>query len=169
MKSLQISYLKRFPFPNCYSAVVTAQRETRQKRALAAALAGSSSFRSAQDLHAQLLGDGERVGLTTVYNQLRALAEAGELDTRQTADGETLYRQCGAGHHHHLVCRACGTTIEVEGPEVERWADRVAAEHGFAEPDHTVELVGTCSACASPRPGPGRSRPPRPARPAADR
>ena len=137
---------------------MTGQRETRQKRALAAALDGSASFRSAQDLHAELQAKGERVGLTTVYNQLRALADAGELDTRRTDDGETLYRQCGSGHHHHLVCRSCGETIEVAGPEVERWADRVAARHGFVDIDHTVELVGTCAACSSPRPGPGRSR-----------
>jgi Fur family ferric uptake transcriptional regulator len=148
---------------------VTGQRETRQKRALAAALEDSASFRSAQDLHSELQARGERVGLTTVYNQLRALVDAGELDTRRTDDGETLYRQCGSGHHHHLVCRSCGTTVEVEGPVVERWAGQVAAEHGFVELDHTVELVGTCSACASPRPGPGRSRRTRAEQPAAGR
>jgi Fur family ferric uptake transcriptional regulator len=90
-----------------------------------------------------------------VYNQLRALADAGEVDTLRTSDGETLYRRCGTGHHHHLVCRDCGGTVEVEGPEVERWADRVAGRHGFVDIAHTVEIVGTCSACArgtSPRP-----------------
>jgi Fur family ferric uptake transcriptional regulator len=128
---------------------MTAQRDTRQKRALAAVLDASEGFRSAQDLHADLLARGERVSLTTVYNQLRALADAGEVDTRRTGDGETVYRRCGTDHHHHhLVCRDCGTTVEVEGPAVERWADRVAAAHGFVDMDHTVELVGTCARCA---------------------
>lgn len=128
---------------------VGTQRETRQKRALAAALDDSDAFRSAQDLHADLRTRGEAVGLTTVYNQLRALAEAGMVDTLRTEDGETLYRRCGsAHHHHHLVCRVCGATVEVEGPEVERWAERVAGRHGFVDISHTLEIVGTCAACA---------------------
>jgi Fur family ferric uptake transcriptional regulator len=129
---------------------MTVQRETRQKRALAALLDESDGFMSAQDLFAALRSRGERVGLTTVYNQLRALADAGEVDTRRTEDGETLYRRCGSGHHHHhLVCRSCGATVEVEGPEVERWADRVSARHGFSDISHTIELVGTCADCGA--------------------
>jgi Fur family ferric uptake transcriptional regulator len=134
---------------------VATQRETRQKRALGTLLDETESFRSAQDLFADLKGRGHTVGLTTVYNQLRALAEAGEVDTLRTADGETLYRRCGSGHHHHhLVCRDCGATIEVEGPEVERWADRVAGLHGYVDITHTVEIVGTCSECAAARANP---------------
>jgi Fur family ferric uptake transcriptional regulator len=59
------------------------------------------------------------------------------------------YRQCSAGHHHHLVCRHCGRTVEVEGPTVERWADRVAGEHGFTDVAHTLEIFGTCDECSS--------------------
>jgi Fe2+ or Zn2+ uptake regulation protein len=40
-----------------------------------------------------------------------------------------------------------GRAVEVEGPAVERWADRVAAEHGFSEVEHTVEVFGTCARC----------------------
>ncbi len=126
------------------------ERSTPQKRALAALLEASSGFRSAQDLYAELRGRGENVGLTTVYNQLGALAEAGEVDAVRTETGEVLYRRCAtASHHHHLLCRSCGQTIEVEGPEVEEWADRVAAAHGFTDVAHTVEVVGTCSGCAA--------------------
>ncbi|HET9078324.1 MAG TPA: transcriptional repressor [Acidimicrobiales bacterium] len=132
---------------------MSSSRDTRQKRAVAAALDRSEGFRSAQDLHAELRAQGEAVGLTTVYNQLRALADAGEIDTFRTGEGETLYRRCGTGHHHHhLVCRACGRTVEVEGPEVERWADRVAGDHGFVDITHTVEILGTCADCSA-RPG----------------
>jgi Fur family ferric uptake transcriptional regulator len=30
---------------------------------------------------------------------------------------------------------------------VERWADRIADEHGFADVSHTLEIFGTCAAC----------------------
>jgi Fur family ferric uptake transcriptional regulator len=125
------------------------ERSTRQKRALAAILEASDSFRSARELHAELQAQGENVALTTVYNQVRALADAGGLDALRGDDGETRYRRCASGeHHHHLVCRHCGTAIEVEGPQVERWATRTGKEHGFVDVTHTVEIIGTCRDCA---------------------
>ena len=65
---------------------------------------------------------GDRIGLTTVYRTLQPMVDAGELDALRTADGETAYRRCSNGHHHHLVCRTCGRTVEVSGPAVEKWA-----------------------------------------------
>jgi Fur family ferric uptake transcriptional regulator len=125
-----------------------AQRNTRQRTAVSALLAEVEGFHSAQELHAMLRERGERVGLTTVYRTLQGLADAGEIDVMRPPGGEHLYRRCSKGHHHHLVCRACGRTVEVAGPAVERWADRVAAEHGYAEVSHTLEILGTCPACA---------------------
>lgn len=73
----------------------------------------------------------------------------------RTGDGESVYRRCSeGGHHHHLVCRSCGRTVEVEGPAVERWADAIATEHGFVDIVHTMEIFGTCAGCASERPAP---------------
>jgi Fur family transcriptional regulator, ferric uptake regulator len=126
------------------------ERSTRQKRALAAVLEASDGFRSAQELHAELQAQGENIALTTIYNQVRALADAGELDALRSDDGETLYRRCASGdHHHHLVCRFCGSAIEVEGPEVERWAATTGKKHGFLDVTHTVEITGTCPECAA--------------------
>lgn len=125
------------------------ERSTRQKRALAAILETSDGFRSAQDLFADLQVRGENMGLTTVYNQLRTLADNGEIDALRGDDGETLYRRCDTEHHHHhLVCRFCGRTIEVEGPEVEDWAAHTAKRHRFVDVTHTIEILGTCGQCA---------------------
>ncbi|MHB8719473.1 MAG: Fur family transcriptional regulator [Candidatus Dormibacteria bacterium] len=127
----------------------SASRSTRQKRALDGLLATRPGFGSAQELHAELRSRGEGVGLTTVYANLRALAEAGLVDTVRTEAGEVLYRRCQTGtHHHHVVCRVCGTTVEVEGPDVEDWAEAVAATAGYVDVHHTVEIVGTCPTCA---------------------
>ena len=125
-------------------------RSTRQKRAVAAALVETDGFRSAQELHAELRARGTRVGLTTVYNQLRALADSGDVDVLRAEDGESLYRRCRSDdHHHHVLCRVCGRTVEVAGRAVEKWAAKVAKEAGFVDVRHTVEVVGTCADCAS--------------------
>lgn len=96
---------------------------------------------------------GDRTGLTTVYRHLGLLADLGRVDVVHTADGEARYRLCGpagspaedaGGHHHHVVCRVCGRSVEVSGPEVEAWADRIAAAAGYTEVSHTVEVFGLC-------------------------
>ena len=124
-------------------------RATRQRAAVMALLSEVDEFRSAQDLHAMLREQGDAVGLTTVYRTLQALADAGEVDTMRPPNGEHLYRRCGQeDHHHHLVCRSCGATVEVAGPAVEQWAAKVAAEHGYQQVAHTVEIFGDCPSCA---------------------
>ena len=128
----------------------TRARGTRQAQALAVALESLPGFCSAQEIHAELRRKGETVGLATVYRHLQALSEAGSIDSIRDAGGETLYRQCGTSvHHHHLTCRTCGRSVEVEGRAVEQWAEKVAAEAGFTAVDHTVELFGLCPQCAS--------------------
>ena len=131
-------------------ATAPTSRSTRQKRALAELLDTRAEFTSAQELHAELRARGAGVGLTTVYANLRSLADAGQVDTVRTEDGEVLYRRCQSdAHHHHLLCRGCGRTIEVEGPDVEAWAGAVASAHGYVDVRHTVEIVGTCTSCAA--------------------
>ncbi len=130
-----------------------ARRPTKQRAALLSLLGDLDGFRSAQDLHALLRDRGATVGLATVYRALQALVDDGQVDVLRGADGEASYRRCSPVHHHHLVCRTCRRTVEVADPPVERWAARVAAEHGFADVRHQLEVFGTCSRCAGdPRP-----------------
>ncbi|WP_121256510.1 Fur family transcriptional regulator [Nocardioides ferulae] len=123
-------------------------RPTRQRRAVSEALAACDDFRSAQEIHELLGRRGDPVGLATVYRTLQRLADAGEVDMLRTEDGEAVYRRCSGSHHHHLVCRSCGATVEVEGPAVERWTRAIADRHGFADVSHTLEIFGTCPTCA---------------------
>ena len=124
-------------------------RTTRQREAVRAVFADLDGFFSAQEVHARLRAAGDPVGLSTVYRAVQSLADDGELDSIRTDSGEALYRRCSPQHHHHLVCRVCGRTVEVEGPAVERWADRIAGEHGFADVSHTLDIFGTCASCTT--------------------
>jgi Fur family ferric uptake transcriptional regulator len=125
------------------------RRDTRQRRALREHLAESESFLSAQQLFDEVRESGDKIGLSTIYRTLQAMADAGEVDAVRTDDGEIRYRKCGPRHHHHLVCRSCGLTVELDGPGVERWAAKSADEHGFTDVTHVVELFGLCASCSS--------------------
>ncbi|MDT7725975.1 MAG: Fur family transcriptional regulator, ferric uptake regulator [Actinomycetota bacterium] len=127
------------------SAPVPGRRSTKQRSAVVELLNEIDDFRSAQELHDELRKRGDGIGLTTVYRTLQSLSDAGEIDVLRTGSGEAIYRRCSSHHHHHLVCRICGYTVEVEGPAVERWADKIASANGFSDISHTVEIVGTCN------------------------
>ena len=122
-------------------------RATRQRRLVSAALARLDDFRSAQEVHEALAELGDHVARATVYRTWRALSVAGDVDVIVRADGETVYRTCSPEHHHHLVCRTCGATVEIVGPVVERWSNQTAASHGYDEVSHTLEVFGRCSTC----------------------
>jgi Fur family ferric uptake transcriptional regulator len=128
----------------------TAVRSTRQRAAISALLENVEEFRSAQELHDELRRRGEGIGLTTVYRTLQAMASAGLLDTLRTDTGESVYRRCSQHHHHHLVCRDCGTTVEVEDGAAEAWATEIAAQHGFSDVSHTIDIFGVCAGCTPP-------------------
>ncbi|MEI7545545.1 MAG: Fur family transcriptional regulator [Mycobacteriaceae bacterium] len=131
-------------------SAVAGVRATRQRAAIIALLENVDGFRSAQELHDELRHSGATIGLTTVYRTLQALAAADLVDMVRTDTGESVYRRCTAPHHHHhLVCRDCGAAVEVSGLEVEAWAAEVAADHGFSDVSHTIELFGTCADCHS--------------------
>jgi Fur family ferric uptake transcriptional regulator len=124
------------------------KRNTWQREAVRQALDASADFVSAQRLHARLHDAGSPIGLATVYRALGDLAAEGDADSLQSPDGEALYRTCDTGgHHHHLICRVCGKTVEIAADEVESWAHDVAARNGFTAPTHVVDVFGLCAEC----------------------
>lgn len=126
------------------------KRNTWQREAVREALDSREGFVSAQGLHQGLRDSGSPIGLATVYRALADLATVGEADSLQSPEGESLYRACAStGHHHHLICRSCGLTVEIEATEVEQWAKRTASDHGFTEAQHIVDIFGLCAQCAS--------------------
>lgn len=129
-----------------------AQRNTWQRERVRGALADARGFVSAQVLHARLRDENTGIGLATVYRALAGLSASGGADSLQSPDGETLYRACETQqHHHHLICRSCGRTVEIEAHAVERWAHRTAAEHGFTSAEHVVDIFGLCESCTAGR------------------
>ncbi len=107
----------------------------------------AGGFASAQEVHQLITRQGERIGLTTIYRALQSLQQENLVDVLRRDDGEAIYRLCGEAHHHHLVCKECGRTVEIEGGAVEKWADSVGKEHGFRDVAHSAELFGICSKC----------------------
>lgn len=125
-----------------------ARRQTWQKDAVLHALGKAEGFVSAQQLHKQLTQHGSVIGLATVYRTLNSLVADGLADSLVNA-GESLFRDCSKGHHHHLICNECGIAVEIEAKQAEEWASKVAKDNGFTDVSHTIDIFGTCKKCSS--------------------
>ncbi|MHB1235717.1 MAG: Fur family transcriptional regulator [Microbacteriaceae bacterium] len=126
------------------------KRKTWQRTAVFDALGATEGFVGAQNLHIRLRESGAPIGLATVYRALADLAAEGAVDLLQSAEGESLYRACTPGqHHHHLICRECGRTVEIEADAVESWTRSIASSHGFTQPSHVIDVFGRCADCSA--------------------
>lgn len=111
------------------------------------ALSTQAQFVSAQQIHANLRSAGQAVGLTSIYRAVQRLRDSGQIDETRTAAGEAVYRRCAPAHHHHLICEACGNTVELTSRNTERWVETTAREHGFVLSGHKIEIFGRCPDC----------------------
>lgn len=127
---------------------MTPARNTSQRREVIGVLSRVQGFVSAQELHSFIVRDGGQISLATVYAQLKRLTSSGEIDVVMTDRGESLYRRCVVdAHHHHLACRHCGATVEVDAPELEKWAHDIGERFGYHDLRHVLELNGICPVC----------------------
>ncbi len=93
--------------------------------------------------------EGKSVAPPTVYRALEFFLEHSFL---HKVESRNLYAPCEhVGHAHDgvlLICDVCGQTQESEGEAVGVALGSVAAAAAFAVRRRTVELQGTCAACA---------------------
>lgn len=122
-------------------------RITQPRQAVIRAILEDESYSSPAEVHAKARLHCPTIGLVTVYRTLDLLAEVGFVRRIHSDDGCHGYAAASHGHRHHLVCRQCGATVEVEGCDLSPFLARVSQETGYAIQDHLLELVGLCSMC----------------------
>lgn len=121
-------------------------RLTRERDALLAAFMSSERLFMPSELHAFLRGEGQGVGLATVYRLLELLTEMG-LATPFLIGGAVNYAFCGQGHHHHFVCLDCKGVKDIEScPEVSDFPAVGKVDY------HRFDLYGHCEGCLEARP-----------------
>ena len=122
-------------------------RPTRQRLLVLETLAAEPHDATAQEIHARLRQGKKRIGLATVYRALGVLKGRGVVDELSHRSGESCYRLCQPGHHHHMVCERCHRVEELEECDLDAWIARASRRHGFEPASHMVEIVGLCADC----------------------
>ena len=127
-------------------------RETPARRAVASVLEETRGRQvTAQELHTAARSIDPRIGLATVYRTLGALAADGVVEVVTHEDGESAYRLCSRGHHHHLVCSRCDAVIEIRECDLGAVERTLADRYRFRIDEHDVSFRGLCAACRSSR------------------
>ncbi|NEP18481.1 MAG: transcriptional repressor [Leptolyngbya sp. SIO4C1] len=106
---------------------------------------------SAEDLHALLKDQGERISLSTVYRTLHLMVYMGLLRELELAEDHKHYElnRPLRDHHHHLVCVQCGQTIEFTEDLIDRIGENQAHSAGYYVLDCQLMLYGVCDRCSS--------------------
>lgn len=103
---------------------------------------------SSEELYAKIKRRDPAIGQATVYRTLKLLAECSLAGAVSFADGITRYEpHFGVEHHDHLICEACGRTIEIVDPVIERRQEELAERYGFFLARHKMDLYGLCPDC----------------------
>ena len=122
-------------------------RVTSQRATIAAAASELGTAFTVDDLSSVARARDGSLGVATVYRAVAAMEESGWLERVGERSGCTLYARCVVdGHHHHVICTACGRMEPAECPV----ADFVSAANtpgGFVVTDHDVTLYGLCPDC----------------------
>jgi Fur family ferric uptake transcriptional regulator len=121
-------------------------RLTPQRRVVLAAIDALEGAFTPIELYHHARALDPRLGLATVYRTVELLRETGSVRLL-VHEGRATYVRCHAGHHHHLVCTACGGVEETElcaAPS----ATELRKRHGFRAQDHQVDIFGLCERCA---------------------
>jgi Fur family ferric uptake transcriptional regulator len=89
--------------------------------------------------------DVPRLGIATVYRNVKRLVDEGWLRVVELPGGPDRYERAGKRHHHHFHCRACDAVYEVESCPGDF---RSLSPHGFRLEAHELILYGLCSRCS---------------------
>src|ERR671931_1926241 len=120
------------------------ERMTGPREIVVRALVAQPGVINAEALSYELHPQG--VGRATVYRTLDLL-ERYRMLMRVHVDGCHGYTLCDEGHHHHLLCSACNTVIDVDATGVESEIQRLAEQLKFRVDTHTLEFAGVCESC----------------------
>jgi len=135
-------------------------RLTAPRRLILSVVRGTDSHPTAERVHVEVRRRLPRVGLGTVYRNLRLLADEGLL--AEIRQGRSLRFDGRVDRHHHFTCERCRRIFDLSEPMDSRLDARVAARTGFQISRHRIEFYGLCAGCVAGR-GRGAMRRGRPA------
>ena len=102
---------------------------------------------TAEDIEAVVRAELGAISRQAVYDALGTLTERGLIRRIQPARSPARYEDRVEDNHHHLVCRTCGRTVDVDCAVGDRPCLEAGEDHGFTIEEAEVIYWGSCPAC----------------------
>ncbi|HAA57306.1 MAG TPA: transcriptional repressor [Myxococcales bacterium] len=122
------------------------QRKTEQRAVLKKVLKEADRPLSVQEIFEGAQSELPKIGLATVYRNIKALVEHEWLTVVDLPGESSRYEVAGKEHHHHFHCKTCDRVFEIEGCVGGSIAD--LTPKGFSLEFHEIILYGRCDECA---------------------
>ncbi len=123
-------------------------RVTPQRMLVLAIISGNPRHLTAEEIHTAAIEHQPSIDIATVYRTLQWLEANRLVSTISIGEGKQRYEYCRAGEmHHHLVCRRCGSDIQIPDDYFGAFKASMEARYGFAIDVTHLALLGLCAAC----------------------
>ena len=122
-------------------------RMTPQRMMIVEAIENSTDHISAEEVYSHVVEKYPNVNISTVYRTLDLLEELGMVTKTDLGGGRVRYHPADKGHHHHLVCRECGTIIDLDEAALLPLKDSLRREYNFIADLRHLGIWGKCTKC----------------------
>ena len=122
-------------------------RLTPQRMMVLEAVEASEDHISAEEIFKQAHAKYPYLNISTVYRTLEMMKEQGLVAESDLGGGRLVYHPVGKAHHHHLVCRKCGSVQDVDESVFTKLQDDLKKRYGFDAVLEHMAIFGTCKKC----------------------
>lgn len=102
---------------------------------------------TADDIESRVRGEIGAISRQSVYDALATLTDKGLIRRIQPARSAARYEDRVDDNHHHVVCRGCGRTVDVDCAVGDRPCLDASDDHGFTIDEAEVVFWGHCPSC----------------------
>src|SRR5262245_29667812 len=122
-------------------------KKTSQRALIWASLLESKGHPSVEEIRDNLLAQGHRIGLATIYRTIKLLLQSGFI-RQSKLHGMTRYEPLiSQPNHLHFICNICGSTVEFPSRKIESLIGRATQKHEFEERYSRYAIFGICKTC----------------------
>jgi Fur family ferric uptake transcriptional regulator len=122
-------------------------RVTPQRVWVLVALLASEEHLSAEDVYEYVRRAWPQVDRSTIHRTLGVFRDKGLAAGADLGGGRVGYHAENKARHHHLICRKCGATFEVEDSLVEPLRTALLERYGFKASLRHLAIAGECDRC----------------------
>ena len=122
-------------------------RLTPQRNLIWEVLRDAGRHLTAEEVAAEVRRTLPDVNVSTVYRTLELLEQLGLVTKTEMGVGRIMYHPIEKGHHHHLICRECGSIVDLDESIMSPLKETLLRDYQFTAELRHLGILGLCADC----------------------